>query len=182
MGAFSYGFLPRHLSGGRGMVGDSAYDIDLTRVDGRGQQTRVLVVERTDYLTRLLEDGGTRPRLTVHMALNARHALNRLASGFYDAIVVHLPLARTSAEEFYRVIAYVDRKQADRLVFVTADLSDPATRKFLREARRPFLTNPVEASDLCQLVLRVAQGAPPNPSAVQDDLPGSPGQRPANAT
>ncbi len=182
MGAFSYGILPRHLSGAVGVMGDSAYDFDFTRIDGEGQQSRVLVVERAEHLTHLLEDVPTEPLLIVHMALNARQALRRLASGFYDAVVVHLPLAQTTAAELYRVIAWVDRKQADRLVFVAPDLSDPATRKFLSEARRPFLTKPVEAYDLYQLVLRVAEGAPPHPSIAQDDLPGSPGQRPGDAT
>lgn len=140
--------------------------------DRSSESFRVLVVERDEYAIRLLEEARTELRLTLDLAMNARQALRRLATGFYDAVVVNLPLARTSAEELYRVVARADRKQADRLVFLTPDLNEVATRRFLREAGRPFLTKPVAASELHDLVVRVAIGAAGHlPSWAEPDRP-----------
>ena len=137
------------------------YGPDLGLEAGRGT-IRALVIEGGDYTASLLTETGATNTLTVQSMRDPREALRRLRKEFYDVIVVSLPVAQMGAEELYRGVAALDLEQASRLVFVTSDLADPGIRRFLTAAGRPFLTQPVDPSELNELVTRVGLGPPGN--------------------
>jgi CheY-like chemotaxis protein len=116
---------------------------------------RVLVIEVSGFSASLLAETAGPGGLEIDLVRDAREAVVKVQNQFYEVIVIELPpLHLTSVELFRDLVAY-DLEQAMRIVFLTKDLGDPATRKFLTEAGRPFLTQPVDPLELYDLVLRV---------------------------
>lgn len=124
-----------------------------------GAPMRVLVVEGAEYAGGLLRESGDPSMLHIESARDPRQALRQLRNEFYHAVVVELPHPSMSAEDLFRSVVAFDVEQAVRIVFLANDLSDPATRRFLTDAGQPFLTRPVDANELQDMVLRVALGA-----------------------
>lgn len=120
---------------------------------------RVLVVEAGVAVSRLLGRAQGRRRVALRGVRDGREALKALSADAYDAVVVDLPMMRRNAEDFYDRLLRANSGLAERVVFLAADLTDPETRRFLSQAGRPFLTKPVDGSELLDLLIRVA--APP---------------------
>jgi DNA-binding response OmpR family regulator len=123
--------------------------------EAQGVPLRVLVVEASGYSAGLLEEVSHLTGLVVELSRNPRAAVDRLQSEFYDAVVIDLPPPLMPPEELFRRIVAIDLEQAVRVVFLVNDLGDPETRKFLTDAGRPWLTQPVDPAELHELVLRV---------------------------
>lgn len=123
-----------------------------------GMPIRILIVEGSDYAGGLLRETGSPSLFHIECTRDARQAIHRLRNEFYEAVVVELPHPGVSAEQIFRSVIAFDLEQALRMVFIANDLSDPDTRHFLTQAGRPFLTRPVDPTELHDLVMRVAVG------------------------
>jgi CheY-like chemotaxis protein len=121
----------------------------------RGTPLRVLVVESAAHAARLLREADSSGGIGVEAARDPAEALQRLQERGFDAVVIDLPGQQQVAEELFHRIADIDPRLAGRVVFLAGDLSDPATRRFLTAAGRPFLTHPVDPTQLYDLVIRV---------------------------
>ncbi len=135
-------------------------------LETRGMPIRILVVEGSDYAGGLLRESGSPSMFHIDSTRDARQAIRRLRNEFYEAVVVELPHPGLSAEKIFRSVIAFDLEQALRMVFIANDLSDPDTRHFLTQAGRPFLTKPVDQTELHDLVMRVAVG----PKSEPEDL------------
>jgi CheY-like chemotaxis protein len=124
-------------------------------LETHGVGVRVLVIEGSGHTAGLLEEVATLTGLSVELARDPREGLRRLRGDVYDVIVVDLPPPHMTPEELFRRIVAVDLEQACRVVFIANDLGDAATRKFLTDAGRPFLTQPVDPAELYDLIVRV---------------------------
>jgi DNA-binding response OmpR family regulator len=120
-----------------------------------GIPLRVLVVESLNHTSATLEEIGTVTGMTVESERDARVAVERLRDEQFDVIVVHLPPPQMSPAELFRDIVAIDIEKASRIIFLVNDLGDSETRKLLTGAGRPFLTRPVAATALYDLVVRV---------------------------
>jgi CheY-like chemotaxis protein len=127
-------------------------------LEAQGFPLRVLVIGASAHTPGLLQQVGEVTGLGVETAWDPREALRRLREQSYDVVVVDLPYPQMTAEELFMAIVDVDPEQAGRVVFLANDLSDPATRRFLTEAGRPFLTQPVDQHQVYDLVMRVGLG------------------------
>ena len=124
-------------------------------LDAAGIPLRVLVVEPLGHNAAILQEIGTLTGLSVELVRAPHEAIRRLQDTAFDVIVIELPPPHVTAEELFRGIVALDLEQACKVVFLVNDLGDPATRKFLTDAGRPFLTQPVDPAELYDLVLRV---------------------------
>jgi DNA-binding response OmpR family regulator len=124
-------------------------------LETHGVAVRVLVIEGSGYTAGLLEEIAALTGLSVELTRDPRDGLRRLRGDWYDAVVVDLPAPHMTAEDLFRRIVAIDLDQARRVVFIANDLGEPATLKFLTDAGRPFLTQPVDPLELYDLILRV---------------------------
>lgn len=127
-------------------------------LEAYGIPLRVLVIEPSTYTAGLLQDVGSVTGLSVEAARDPRGAVRLLRQEFFDAVVIDLPTPHISARDLFREIAGINLEQAARTIFLASDLGDTATRKFLTEVGRPFLTQPADPLELFDLVLRVGLG------------------------
>ena len=127
-------------------------------LEAYGVPLRVLVIEASAYTAGLLQDVGALTGLSVEVARDPRGAIRRLREESFDALVIELPTPHISAHDLFREIVAADLEQACRTVFLANDLGDTATRKFLTDVGRPFLTQPADPLELFDLVLRVGLG------------------------
>lgn len=123
-----------------------------------GAPFRVLVIEASAYSAGVLRDTAAPAGLTVDVARDAWEAVERMGEDGYNVIVIDLPNPQVPGEELYERIAGLNEEQAGRVIFLVNDLSDPATRRLLTAAGRPFLTQPVDPLQLYDLVVRVGLG------------------------
>ncbi len=123
-----------------------------------GAPFRVLVIEASAYSAGLLRDTAAPAGLSVDVARDPWEALDRLGEDMYNVVVIDLPNSQVSGEELYSSIVKLDEDQASRVIFLVNDLTDPATRRLLTAAGRPFLTQPVDPLQLYDLVVRVGLG------------------------
>ncbi len=123
-----------------------------------GAPFRVLVIEASAYSAGLLRDTAAPAGLSVDVARDPWEALDRLGEDMYNVVVIDLPNSQVSGEELYSSIVKLDEDQANRVIFLVNDLTDPATRRLLTAAGRPFLTQPVDPLQLYDLVVRVGLG------------------------
>lgn len=123
-----------------------------------GAPFRVLVIESGAYSAGLLRETAVPAGLTVDVARDAWEAVERMGEDVYNVIVIDLPNLHVTGAELYERIAGLNEEQVSRVVFLVNDLSDPATRRLLTAAGRPFLTQPVDPLQLYDLVVRVGLG------------------------
>ncbi|MGD8699470.1 MAG: response regulator [Gemmatimonadales bacterium] len=123
-----------------------------------GAPFRVLVIEASAYSAGLLRETAAPAGLSVDVARDPWEALDRLGEDVYAVVVIDLPNPQVSGEELYEGIAQLNEDQTRRVIFLVNDLTDPATRRLLTAAGRPFLTQPVDPLQLYDLVVRVGLG------------------------
>lgn len=136
---------------------EQPFGLDHGLEGGRGA-IRALVIEGVEYTASLLAEMPAAGGLIVESVRGAREALCRLRADSYDVIVATLPVTQMTAEDFFRGIAALDVEYTSRVVFLASDIADPSVRRFLTFAGRPFLTRPVDAKELHELVMRVGLG------------------------
>lgn len=141
------------------------YSLDLQGT-ADGAALRILVVEGNGHTWGLLQDTIARGGIIVDLAREPRAALASVRERPYDVILIDLATPGVTDRELFDQIEAVDLEQSQRVVFLVHDLSDPSTRRFLTEARRPYLTHPADAADLCDLVFRIGYR---NSSTDEDD-------------
>ena len=120
-----------------------------------GSPLRVLVIGSSNYTPDMIKEVGEAGGLGVDVARDPRDAIQRMQDQFYEVVVVDLPNPQMTAEGLYTYIGEVNPEQAERVVFLANDLNDPSTLRFLTEAKRPFLTQPVDPHQVYDLMMRV---------------------------
>ena len=120
-----------------------------------GVELRVLFIDSSGYSAGLFKDYVGQSGMEIDLARNPRQALRRLKKHFYDVVVIELPTPQIPPDDLFRDIVAIDLEQAVRVIFMVNDLGESSTRKFLTDAGRPFLTQPVDPAELHDLVLRV---------------------------
>ncbi len=123
-----------------------------------GAQFRVLVIEASAYSAGLLRETAAPAGLSVDVARDPWEAIDRLGEDVYNVVVIDLPNPQVTGEELYERIVHLNEDQASRVIFLVNDLAEPATRRLLTAAGRPFLTQPVDPLQLYDLVVRVGLG------------------------
>lgn len=122
-----------------------------------GVQLSVIVLEAGFYGSGSLRQACDEAGLAVEWAHDVPALIRRLRLASYQAIVISLPVPGMEPAHLYREIVALDPELTDRLIFIAHDLGDPATRHFLADAGRPFLTRPVTAEAIRDLVLRMVR-------------------------
>jgi len=120
-----------------------------------GNPLRVLVIGSSNYTPDMIKEVGEAGGLGVEVARDPRDAIQRMQDEFYDVVVVDLPNPQMTAEGLYTYISEANPDQAGRVVFLANDLNDPSTLRFLTEAKRPFLTQPVDPHQVYDLMMRI---------------------------
>jgi CheY-like chemotaxis protein len=115
---------------------------------------RILVADDDDELVSMIERIFPEEHEIVHVS-NGLAALERIAIGrTFNLVMCELRLPDIGGDEVHRRLAECAPTTAERMVFLT---DDPAAhRSFLSRVRNSYLTKPVSATALRQLIVDFA--------------------------
>jgi two-component system NtrC family sensor kinase len=125
---------------------------------------KILVVDDEVEMARLLGEMLARDGHRVELAGNGVQALEKLQQSGYDLILSDLRMPEMDGPTLYRELENRQSPLYRRIVFVTGDTLDPATRAFLEQTRVLTLNKPFTSEEVRQVVQRcwLAQGPTPH--------------------
>jgi two-component system NtrC family sensor kinase len=168
----AYGIIEDH--GGRiraeSRLGKGAtFIVDLPVVQGPEQQPvveekeaarseigarSILVVDDESSIQALLRDVLNMDGHQVDVAGSGAEALRHMFDRQYDLIITDIKMPEMSGQEFYHRVREIDREQAERMVFITGDTVNVATRQFLQRVSNPCLVKPFKVEEIREVVER----------------------------
>jgi len=106
-----------------------------------------------DLLIDILGEAGHR----VDSAANGGEACRKVAARAYDLVITDVRMPQMSGTELYRKILALRPEMKGCIVFMSGDLIDDETARFLEETKAPSVAKPVEIAELLDTVSRVLQ-------------------------
>jgi two-component system NtrC family sensor kinase len=107
------------------------------------RQASVLVVDDEDRLRSILTDVLTSLGHRVDEAANGTQAMEKLAAGDYDLVMLDLRLPDVDGRAVWQWIGERRAALTGRVVFMTGDTMSAETQRFLSDSGRPVLTKPL---------------------------------------
>jgi two-component system NtrC family sensor kinase len=127
---------------------------------------RVLVVDDEpmilDLLIDILESAGHR----VDSAANGSEACRKIGEGDYDVILSDMRMPQMSGMELYRRTRELRPEMAERMIFMSGDLIDKETIRFLEETGAAAVAKPVDIPEILQTVSAALRRASASPQPV----------------
>jgi two-component system NtrC family sensor kinase len=114
----------------------------------------ILVVDDESSIQALLRDVLNMDGHQVDVASSGAEALRCMFDRQYDLIITDIKMPEMSGQEFYRQVREIDREQAGRMVFITGDTVNVATRQFLQRVSNPCLVKPFKVEEIREVVER----------------------------
>jgi two-component system NtrC family sensor kinase len=114
----------------------------------------ILVVDDESSIQSLLRDVLSMDGHQVDVASSGAEALRRMYDRQYDLIITDIKMPEMSGQEFYRRVREIDREQAGRMVFITGDTVNVATRQFLQRVSNPCIVKPFKVEEIREIVGR----------------------------
>jgi len=114
-----------------------------TQLDSeQGKGHRVLVIDDEEafleMMTEILECGG----YDVDTASDGATALERLKGQDYDATLCDWRMPGMGGRELHEQLRSLDPRKAERMIFITGDVANPNTSRYLTEHRRISIAKP----------------------------------------
>ena len=122
--------------------------------DGAG--VSVLFVDDEPSLRRVAQRYLARLGHRVELAANGEEALQLLQTHRFDVIVTDLRMPGLGGEELYERLGTLRVPLQERFLFMSGDIVNERTRRFLASTGRPYLHKPFELKRLASLIRTIA--------------------------
>jgi CheY-like chemotaxis protein len=154
-GLRAQGYLTRYCRECRGNTRWTIYEpvssVRLADADPEVQlRARVLIIDDDEDVLVILGKALSRERFDLTMAPSAREALTRLARADYDVILSDIRMPDFDGTQLFRFLDEHLPEYKDRVIFLTGDIANPETLKFLKQSNRPYLTKPIDIPALLE--------------------------------
>jgi two-component system NtrC family sensor kinase len=113
---------------------------------------RILVVEDEAQIRQLFEDVIRSAGHDVQTADNGRVALDMLDRENFDLIITDVKMPEVSGSDFYAAIKRKGAALEQRLIFVTGDLMNAETLRFIESTGRPWLGKPFDITAITRTI------------------------------
>ena len=124
---------------------------------GSGSRLRLLLVDDEPDLRNIMARVLERNSHSVEQARDGEEAWKRLQEQEYDCILLDLRMPGTGGEELYKHLSASDPVTASKIIFVTGDLANGGTDRFLRTLPNQVLEKPISVDDLERALDAVSQ-------------------------
>ncbi|HUF11849.1 MAG TPA: GAF domain-containing protein [Longimicrobiales bacterium] len=121
-----------------------------------GGPISILFVDDEASLRRVAQRYLSRLGHHVELAADGEEALQLLQTHRFDVIVTDLRMPRLGGEELYQRMAALRVPLQDRFLFMSGDIVNEKTRRFLANTGRPYLHKPFELKRLASLIRTIA--------------------------
>ncbi|GAB4198917.1 MAG: hypothetical protein OHK0022_18690 [Roseiflexaceae bacterium] len=119
-------------------------------------QGRILLIDDDKQIKVLIQRILERAGYTVDATSSTLDGLELLEQQSYDALISDVLMPDMDGVEFYHEVLARHPDLCERLVFITGDASRLTTSMFLQSTGVPFLLKPFAASDLLNLLKKLA--------------------------
>jgi PAS domain S-box-containing protein len=114
--------------------------------------SRVLVVDDepaiVDLMLAILAEIGC----NVDTAANGNEALGKIRSHRYDLLVIDIRMPQMNGMELYRNILHLRPKLEGKIIFITGDLADKETGRFLAGVNAETISKPLDISEVMEMI------------------------------
>jgi two-component system NtrC family sensor kinase len=117
-----------------------------------GVRKRILVVEDEMQICQLLEDVIHAAGHDAETAANGRIALELIDRGNFDLIISDVKMPEVSGPELYAALKRKGTALEHRLIFVTGDLMNSETLRFIESTGRPWLGKPFDIAAISRTI------------------------------
>ena len=128
------------------------------------REPRALLVEDERIVGELLAEYLTLEGYEVDRAMDGREALELVRQRTYALIVSDVRMPDVDGPALYYELRSVNPEMARRMVFVTGDVMNTETRRFLGETCLRYLEKPFTIAEFRAVVQGVRQGLSPGES------------------
>jgi len=124
---------------------------------GGALRGHLLVVDDEPMILDLLLDILGEAGHHMDSAANGAEACRKVAARQYDVVITDVRMPQMSGTELYRKILALRPEMKGRIVFMSGDLIDEETARFLEETGAPAVAKPVEIAELLDTVSRTLE-------------------------
>ena len=131
-------------------------EVPRTEEPAAGAGVSVLFVDDEPSLRRVAQRYLARLGHHVELAANGEEALKLLQTRRFDVIVTDLRMPGLGGEELYQRLGAFRVPLQNRFLFMSGDIVNEKTRRFLAATGRPYLQKPFELKRLASLIRTIA--------------------------
>ena len=124
-----------------------------------GMGRRVLVIDDEEPILHMVRDVLTCRGYQVDLAGDGETGLRRLSQTRYDVTLCDWKMPGISGQEVFERIRLQDRALSDRIIFITGDVVNEKTRRFLEEQKRVCLPKPFTLVEFREAIAKMLAGA-----------------------
>lgn len=118
---------------------------------------RVLLVDDENDIVELLRNFLQRQSYTVDIAGDGNEAIDKVYISDYDIIISDLKMPYGfTGDKLHGFIKRKNPELADRMIFMTGDIINPETQKFLQNTGNHYLEKPFPLEDLMAIIKQIA--------------------------
>ena len=118
----------------------------------QSSRKKILVVEDEPQIRQLFEDLIREAGHDVETAANGRVALELIDQRQFDLIVTDVKMPEVSGPEFYAALKRRGDAVERRVIFVTGDLMNAETLKFVESTGRVWLSKPFDIAAITRTI------------------------------
>jgi PAS domain S-box-containing protein len=123
------------------------------------QRSRILIIDDEPNVQDVLAKSLSSRGYKVETAGDGEAGLARLAASAFDVILCDFRMPNFSGMDFYRSIQSDRPHLARKIIFITGDTANLATRRFIEENDLTILEKPFDLPDLLQVIRLVDEKA-----------------------
>lgn len=112
----------------------------VSSTEGLGK--RVLVIDDEEAILQMVRETLSENGYEVDVARDGEAALSRLGQAAYDLALCDWKMPGLNGQQIYERIRASNPALSERMIFITGDVINDKTEKFLRESRRVCLSKP----------------------------------------
>ncbi len=123
--------------------------------ESSGRRSRILIIDDEPNVQDVLAKSLASRGYSVQTAGDGEQGLAQLAKSPFDVILCDFRMPNFSGMDFYRRIQSEKPHVARKIIFITGDTANLATRRFIEENDLTILEKPFELPDLLRVIRRV---------------------------
>src|SRR5262249_24133685 len=126
----------------------------LTGNGREGKGKKVLVIDDEEPILQIVREALSDHGYEVDVARDGESALKRLHQTAYDLALCDWKMPGLSGQQVYERLRASNPKLSDRMIFITGDVINDKTQKFLQERKKMCLSKPFSLSEFREAIGR----------------------------
>jgi CheY-like chemotaxis protein len=120
---------------------------DLARTPREGVGKKVLVIDDEEAILHMVREALMQHGYEVDLAPDGETGLRRMEDTDYDLTLCDWKMPGINGQQVYERLRASKPDQCERIIFITGDVINEKTRRFLQDSRKVCLSKPFSLSE-----------------------------------